>query len=761
MAWFTLRDGPAGRTVLDIRFLIRPAAGAKAMLSLGLVMSKKNRFTFVQPLAWMTGVWMVAAGVFFRNSLLTGFDKIIGDGGDARLDIFLRENLYQVLRGQAEFLSPPMFFPVKGTIGYSDAYLLDGLIYVPLRIMGLDPFLSFELLCVGISLVGFVFANILLMRFAGMRQPFAALAAATFVFSNALYIKMGHPQLYEVNFVSLVAVLFLESARAKTTHPIGAVVAGVLGGLVLGLLFSTGYYVAWYFTFLSGIALVFAAVLRFGLRPSILRARLYISLVRCYARVGTAAAVGFVIGAIPFWKIYAPVITQFSGRPFAEYLENAPTIRELLNVSGDNLLWGRAIEVLNIVPRNHLFSGELVLAITPILLLTFLICVWAVWRNRLLSRPEDRSLRITVLACFFAVAFMTVMMVKVGEFSLFWFMWHLIPGANALRAGSRAQIVLNGFVVAVVAIVLARLLERTRSSGVRLAVWVLLLLCVVEQVNVVSNHNLSRAEEMAALRSVPASMNCKSFYVLPHSLERGATIQQVNAMLIAQVVNVPTLNGYSGWFPAGWQLYETDRPSYRSNAWRWAASHGVADGLCEYDVARREWRQVREDSVLQAVGAVQPGTSIDFRVFGDGDPYRLEGWSRPEVPGTWTDGPAASLAAKITEWPAADMIMQVIAQPFLVRDRHASLQVEIEVNGSVVDRWSYRYGQDDKDFVMRSARVPASLLAGASLLNVKFRINQPARPKMLGVHPTDDRSLGLFFSRVSFNAAASEGNSER
>jgi hypothetical protein len=305
------------------------------------------------------------------------------------------------------------------------------------------------------------------------------------------------------------------------------------------------------------------------------------------------------------------------------------------------------------------------------------------------------------------------------------------------------------------------LLERTRSSGVRLAVWVLLLLCVVEQVNVVSNHNLSRAEEMAALRSVPASMNCKSFYVLPHSLERGATIQQVNAMLIAQVVNVPTLNGYSGWFPAGWQLYETDRPSYRSNAWRWAASHGVADGLCEYDVARREWRQVREDSVLQAVGAVQPGTSIDFRVFGDGDPYRLEGWSRPEVPGTWTDGPAASLAAKITEWPAADMIMQVIAQPFLVRDRHASLQVEIEVNGSVVDRWSYRYGQDDKDFVMRSARVPASLLAGASLLNVKFRINQPARPKMLGVHPTDDRSLGLFFSRVSFNAAASEGNSER
>ena len=90
------------------------------------------------------------------TSSLTGFDKIIGDAGDARLDIFLRENFLQFLRGQAEFLSPPMFFPVKGTLGYSDAYLLDALIYVPLRVLGIDPFLTFELLCIGLSLVGFV-----------------------------------------------------------------------------------------------------------------------------------------------------------------------------------------------------------------------------------------------------------------------------------------------------------------------------------------------------------------------------------------------------------------------------------------------------------------------------------------------------------------------------------------------------------------------------------------------------------------------------
>jgi hypothetical protein len=726
-------------------------------------MLNQGRLRFVPTLAWTIGVWLVAAAVFFRNFLLTGFDKIIGDPGDARLDIFLRENLHQFLRGRAEFLSPPMFFPIKGTLGYSDAYLLDGLIYVPLRLIGLDPFLSFELLCIGISLIGFISTNILLMRFARVRQPVAALAAAIFAFSNALYIKMGHPQLYEVNFVPLVAVLFLEAARSRTIHPIGSAMTALTGGVVLGLLFSTGYYVAWYFTFLSGVALIVAAVLRFGLWPfTALGARLYLSLLRRYFHVGMAGAVGFMMGAIPFWKIYAPVITQYPSRPFAEYLDNAPALRDLFNVSGDNLLWGRAMEVFNIVPQNHLFSGEFVLAITPVLLITFLISVWAVWRKRLLSGPEDRFLRIAVLACFFAVAFMTMAMVKVGEFSLFWFAWHLIPGASALRAGGRAQIVINGFVVAVIAIVLTRWMQTILSWRLRVVAWTLLLMCVLEQINVVSNHKLSRAEELAALRIVPPPLAaCKSFYVSPHTLERGPTIQQINAMLIAQVVNLPTLNGYSGWSPPGWRLYETKLPSYRGNVWLWAASHGIDDGLCEYDVARRYWLPAREDLSLQTIRAVlRPGTSIDFGSVGDGDLYQVGGWSRPEAFGTWTDGAAAALAARMTHWPAVDMILQVTARPFLVRERHSLLQVDVEVNGTVVDRWTYRYNHDN-GFVTRSTRVPGSLLAGVSVLKVRFRIHQPANPKVLGVHPTDDRSLGLFFSRLTFNAASSNGDSER
>jgi hypothetical protein len=65
-----------------------------------------------------------------------------------------------------------------------------------------------------------------------------------------------------------------------------------------------------------------------------------------------------------------------------------------------------------------------------------------------------------------------------------------------------------------------------------------------------------------------------------------------------------------------------------------------------------------------------------------------------------------------------------------------------------MDRWSYRY-PGDNGWVIRSARIPASLLAASPVLKIELQIDQPAVPAALGVS-TDDRQLGLFVSSVSF-----------
>jgi hypothetical protein len=161
------------------------------------------------------------------------------------------------------------------------------------------------------------------------------------------------------------------------------------------------------------------------------------------------------------------------------------------------------------------------------------------------------------------------------------------------------------------------------------------------------------------------------------------------------------------------------------------------------------------DSLQQAGAVVTPGTFVDFRPTGRGAAYQFKGWSLPEEAGTWTDGPRASLAARLVEWPADDMILQISAHPFLVKDRHPSLAVEVLANGVVVDRWSYRYPGDNGS-VVRSARIPASLLAASPVLKIELQIDQPAVPAALGVS-MDDRQLGLFVSSVSFITGLSRG----
>jgi hypothetical protein len=149
---------------------------------------------------------------------------------------------------------------------------------------------------------------------------------------------------------------------------------------------------------------------------------------------------------------------------------------------------------------------------------------------------------------------------------------------------------------------------------------------------------------------------------------------------------------------------------------------------------------------------VTPGAFIDFRANGRGAAYQANGWALVESSGTWTSGARASLRAQLVDWPSDDMIVQISAHPFLVRDHHPSLAVKVTVNGVAVERWTYRYPEDN-GWAVRSARVPVSLLAGSPILQVELEIDEPAVPEALGVHPTDDRQLGLLVSSVSFAEA--------
>src|SRR5271166_42009 len=95
--------------------------------------------------------------VFFRWQLFSNFDLVFGDAGDTRLAAFLHEHIYRWLYVRSGFLSPPFFFNQTGTLGYSDAFLLDQILYAPLRLLGTEPLLAISLIAAILSGVGYLF----------------------------------------------------------------------------------------------------------------------------------------------------------------------------------------------------------------------------------------------------------------------------------------------------------------------------------------------------------------------------------------------------------------------------------------------------------------------------------------------------------------------------------------------------------------------------------------------------------------------------
>jgi hypothetical protein len=59
-------------------------------------------------------------------------------------------------------------------------------------------------------------------------------------------------------------------------------------------------------------------------------------------------------------------------------------------------------------------------------------------------------------------------------------------------------------------------------------------------------------------------------------------------MWIALRVDLPTINGDSGWLPPNWRLSDP-RTDYFGSARDWIAHAGLTKTICLYDQATRTW----------------------------------------------------------------------------------------------------------------------------------------------------------------------------
>ncbi len=494
-------------------------------------------------------LYVIGALVFFRWQIFSGFDLIFGDVGDARLVTFLHEHIYRWLCGDGSaFLSPPFFFNQTKTLGYSDAFLLDQVVYAPLRLFGADPLLATSLVAIISSPVAYLFLYLFLRRL-DVSVPLASLAALMFTFANNLYLKSGHLQHFTVYYIPIIAYCSLRAVSELHDRPVRAYLLGGFAAALYGLLFSTGYYMAWFFGLALLISTPIAAIFIWRQVRDWWREN-----PRRVLGLGLVAGLTFAAALSIFVVIYAPVLAAGAGRDFGEYLLYAPHPIDIINVGMANLVWSGLIRELHLVPDGYLGFGEVSIALTPAV--QFLLLVSAILALQPRYWPATSSGRISrafVIAGASVCIVFYFVTIQTHHHSLFRLLYAIVPGAKAIRVGYRGMVVANLFAVTAIGLAFDRLIRlslrepRPRLRFGKLAALTgLLALAAVEQVNLASVTGLSRKSEhehFSALGKAPRE--CRTFYVAPEAHRQNAAVQ-VDAMMIALAEHLPTINGHSG-----------------------------------------------------------------------------------------------------------------------------------------------------------------------------------------------------------------------
>jgi hypothetical protein len=526
----------------------------------------------------------------------TRFGSVSSDMFDGRIMITLLEHWHNVFQLKEHPLDPIYFYPFKTTLAYNDANFVSGSIYTVFRAFGADPFLAYEFMNWTIRLVGAVSTIVLARKVFGLGLPYSLAAGLLVLIVTNLAYRMAHAQLLFTSFVPLGLLLFMSvfnhlgRVHAPNQWRAGLSILGFAA--FIGFWAVTGFYSLYIFCLFLAVYFLALNVLSPETRHTVAKI-----LTR---RPGLVALMVLSFGVVVagVLAIYGRALTaghsvegvrQFAGHPF-----------DVLNIGSGNAVWsGFMASVYKGFTGKDLVSSEMSTGFTPILFLLFAASVvWLIQAYRTQRSPVVTMALALAIACL-AIGFLTL---KIGDHAVWEPFFHYVPGAKALRVPMRFLLFITPIVIVVALLGLSRGLTvgQLTPTGLTPLAAVALMVITAEQFRVDLLFHINRTAEMAFLRSIPRPpVQCRSFYVsvprLPPTGNPGIDafyIHSVDAMLIAELRKIPTLNGFATFTPAGWDLHTPFAPDYNARALAYADRMGVREGLCALDLKTRKWALV-------------------------------------------------------------------------------------------------------------------------------------------------------------------------
>lgn len=538
-------------------------------------------------------VYILALSIVFRSWIFSGFDLGFGDRADGIIEISLLEHWRNVFAGAETWNQPIYFWPHVDTLGYNDGYLLFGVDYAVWRLIA-DPFHADMLNIVVFRSIAFWASWALARRTLDFGREWSLLIASIFTISGAMIQQAVHAQLQSVALLPVAAMLAITAVRHELLGDVRrARTAGVLLALLMAVWLLTSYYMAW-FTLYFG--LVFGVV--WLCVSGTWRPRRFSLSIRAHGVTAGITSAAFIIFSIPFIAVYWPKLSESGGHGLGEAKPYLTWFYDVANMGEGNYVWGWTLRPLHVlfewfggpVSADGHLGGEHVSGFP--LLLFVLVDVGDLVRER--SRPP------VMRAFALTIAISWLLMLQAGPLSPWALVHWLVPGASGIRVVLRYQLFLLLPALLLFALTFA---DRARRMAARrpVSMAVLVTLLVAEQLVPVTSAALARSAQTDLMRDAPPPTECHSFYVVDarttKSLYRDADMQaiyphNVDAMLLAMLWRVPTLNGYATFLPPGWVFAGPAAIDYDRRATAYIAANHL-QGVCRFDASSpRPWRRV-------------------------------------------------------------------------------------------------------------------------------------------------------------------------
>ena len=545
------------------------------------------------------GIWQV-----YHFQFSSGFDLFPGPRGDTRLTAYLVEHWYQILLGHGDLLSPAMFYPIKGTIGFSDINLAYVPVYSLLRVWGHDIFLSLGLTVIFLSYLNFISCFVLLNKVLKFNILASCTGAMFFAFNNPKLVQTDHLQLQPVFLlpvvVGLVLVFFLEAESLTEKKAFGLL---ALAALCLNLQLFTSFYIGWFFVLWCFLLLVVSSPFR--------RSRLFIlGAIREHWPAVIGGVAVFVLGFVPFLAVYLPAVRSVGW--YGVLPQYIPEIKSFLLMADSNYIWGGlTASILKNAAAGPDWGRRIGVGLVPSLAWTAvsLSGIWLIKKYAKIPAPRNRTdmnsqswnnigylfLGLMILA----TNLLYIIGLQYRGHSLWNYVYLSFPGARGIRAVARYVIVLAlpmaiAFAFAVQYGMQGVTRRKNGVARVCLAAAMLILITfgLFEQLNSGDGQYYSISAENARLEKLAAKLpeNCSAFYVAAAALgnnnqeDFGDQNYMHDAMLVSIRRHVPTLNGRSGKIPPGWSLRNVRAPEYEQNVSHWIEQHKLEGNVCRLEI---------------------------------------------------------------------------------------------------------------------------------------------------------------------------------